>query len=134
MKLMTQEQIIELLPGDEIAAREIPWTLQNSVPGADGFWLSEGIKNGDYQMTTVQIDKVPRYRLFWHKNRQHMLVFNAVFAIEPKDDFPALVKAARQLAKQNGCRGIEFCTKRRGLVEKLLRHGGEIVGVTCYLE
>lgn len=133
MKLMPSNEMISLLP-DDTAAAEIPAALQHSVPGADGWWLTEGVRNGDYQVTTIEIDKVPFYRLFWHKNKQRMLVLNAVFALVKEDKFPSLVKAARLLAKQNGCRGIEFITKRRGLVEKLLRHGGEIVGITCYLE
>jgi hypothetical protein len=126
--------MISLLPEDASVIQSVPAVLQHSVPGADGWWLTEGVRNGDYQVTTVEIDQIPSYRLFWHKNKQHMLVLNAVFALIKKDEFFSLVNAARMLAKQNGCRGIEFITRRRGLVEKLLRHGGEITGVTCYLE
>ena len=92
------------------------------------------MKNGSYKCTTVQFDGVEAYQLYWHKNLQHVLVINAAISLTNRDEFPMLLKAGRQLMRQEGCRGIEFCTKRRGLVEKLLKHGGSIVGITCYIE
>lgn len=134
MRLMANEKIIALLPTDEQACRSVPRSLLNSVPGISPEWLADGVKRGDYQATTVQIDGVDSYQLFWNKNLEGLLHISAAIALTGKDQFGELLKASRILAKQEGCRGISFHTKRRGLIEKLLKHGGEISGVTCYIE
>jgi hypothetical protein len=134
MKLMDAQQLIELLPYDGIVVRHIAVELQNSVPGITAESLAEGVKSGKYKATTIKIEGLVSYHLFWHKNLQDILVINAAVALTGKDQFVSLLHAGRMLMREQGCKGIEFCTKRRGLVEKLLKHGGDIVGITCYIE
>ena len=134
MKLMEPTKIISLLPGDEEACRYVPAALLHSVPGITQEWLRDGVRAGKYKVTKVLLDGREAYELFWHKNLQDMLVINCAVALTKRDEFKTLIKAGRQLSRQERCRGIEFITKRRGLVEKLISNGGEITGVTCYLE
>jgi hypothetical protein len=129
-KKLTDEQIVSSLVAGENAAADSAGQLPLAGGCDNNGWLADGIAKGFYKVREVALDGIPTYRYFFHVTDQKFLHINASVVIGSAKQNPALWdRGAELIARELGCRGIEFETLRPGLVTQALGHGYAISGV-----
>ena len=120
MKILADNAVLELIAGvSDVRILEAQGALP--LPGDDApkDWLEYGVKEGFYQTCTVERDGEAIAVVFYSKNDRGMLVVNACHSLRPdRDLFACLELCFRRLAAANGCRSVEYATKRPGLIKK----------------
>jgi len=124
-KLSAKKAAIALLPADEadvLASRRF-------FGDADSEWLLARVNDKKLNAHVIHLDGVPKYILLWHKDVNDNLHVNCAIEKHGGGDLPGLVAGAKQLARENGCFGITFNTKRKGLFAEMAKLGFEFHGV-----
>ena len=130
MKLLDEDEMVQLLPASDSDLAALARRMRPLRDGAVPPWQNlEGSARG-CEGTTVCHDG-ERIAVFWHwfSSGNNSLVINASASLVDRDVFPYIVAAGEKLARSMNATGLQFETRRRGLVEKARRYGYTVDGV-----
>ena len=130
MKLISQKQLIELLPAKEptddlLRAFESFTPMEFRQPGH----CARMVRNGLTQPLTVSFDSIPAFLITYHITDDGGLWLDIAQTLRSGAPTAALVDALDLLAKQTCSRYVRFSTKRRGLVKLGNLNGYKAEGV-----
>lgn len=131
MKLLHVDEMIALIEGaSDLAIREAQVRVPKSLASLPDDWLEYGVREGFYNVCTLEYEKEAVATLFYSLDGPHTLRINAAHALVKRNDLEAIYEAAfRRLAASLGCQRVQFETKRGGAIRKAIRNGYEICGV-----
>lgn len=84
--------------------------------------LHKMVLDGTYQFVIAGKTK-PQYACWFYVQADHMLHANAVLSVSDGNKLSDLLKVGEEVARHEGCRGIVFATKHRGLIRQSRNQG-----------
>lgn len=125
MKLLSHNELIRFAEPDQQTVAEALRRFQKIIDAHSSprGWLEYAVKEGFLNVVLVEHAGQPAFVIWFQVQPEGRLWGEAAQSVSQKAQFPVLMEALDQLARQNGCRTIEFRTLRRGLVQEAQRYG-----------
>jgi len=93
-------------------------------------WLNYGVHEGWYNVTTVNVNSIPSFVVWFHLDAQGGLIINACASICQKPQFSSMIAAVDKIAKNHLAKYIAFNTTRAGLARQVVKFGYKAHSVT----
>lgn len=130
MKLLTQHEMLELLPSTEEDRLHLVARLHPVVDDRDRQLLESGARERRHNFSTLHLDGEAVGCLWWFFSpANRTVVFKAGASFVKTNTTPAFIAAYDRIARSCGATSIELDTRRRGLVRVYQQYGFEITGV-----
>jgi hypothetical protein len=130
-RLMTNGEMLELLDASEEDIRALRAATADIGLAGTPEWLVRAQVPRTEKVTTFRANG-EKFAVVWSwvSPGNQTLVVNALASLVPGDVMDLIMRGLHQLADLRHCARLQFTTRRRGLVEKMLDRGFDIEGVT----
>ena len=130
MRLLTVSELLEYADtklSEHSIAQEL---LEPFLPiGAEKGYLVYAVNEGLFQATTLTIDNIPSYVIYYHVTLDKTFVVNLTAQLRDYRNISALFVGCEKLARQNGCTTIAFHTNRKGRIKTAYLYGYKPIAI-----
>jgi hypothetical protein len=130
-KLLTEQQMIALLPAPETDVMALREQMRCVCPGGIEDWVVQGWKGGEQRVVVVTVDGRKMAAVWWWRAQNGNLIVNAAGSLVKGENVTeAIVRGIEMKAREIGAGEIIFSTARIGLIKQTQRLGFAVTGVS----